>query len=157
MNRPETPAASFMQTTDPDALVEAAPRLPAGTLLGAWKLDALIGSGGMGEVYQAHRADGRYEQTVAIKVLRPGNHDWRQRFELERRRLAALTHPAVSRLIDGGECDDGRPFMAMELVEGSPIREFARAQRLPQQAVIELMIAVCEVVSLTASSFCTAT
>src|SRR5262249_5608903 len=80
---------------------EAVPVLPR---VGPYQADAVLGSGGMGTVYRAHRDDGQYTQPVAIKVLRGSlRGEWyRQRFRTERQILARLNHPHIARLLDGG-------------------------------------------------------
>ena len=116
---------SFMQTSVDPAAALTARVLPEGTEIGVWQIDKLIGAGGMGEVYRAKRGDGLYEQTVALKVMQAGTGASRTRFERERQRLASLDHPGISRIIDGGQTPDDRPYMAMEYVEGVPIDQFA--------------------------------
>ncbi|MEO0973377.1 MAG: protein kinase, partial [Pseudomonadota bacterium] len=112
-------ATSFMSTRTPDAVQATA--LDVGARVGVWRVTGLLGAGGMGEVYKAERADGLYEQTVAVKVLRSTDGQLAARFERERQRLARMDHPGVSRIIDGGTLDDGLAFMTMEFVDGSPI------------------------------------
>ena len=103
-----------------------------GTLLGAWRLGPRIARGGMGSVYLAHRADGRFEQRVAVKLLRRGldTEDVINRFLSERRILAALEHTGIARLLDGGEAPDGRPYLVLEYVEGKPITTYCDEARL---------------------------
>ena len=102
---------------------------PGGGRVGPYRLGALIGEGGMGRVYRAHRADGAFEQTVAVKVVRQSlslaGADVAARLRRERALLAALDHPGIARLIDGGETDDGVPYLVTEFVEGVPITEHA--------------------------------
>jgi serine/threonine-protein kinase len=116
-----------------------------GRTLGAWRLLRPIGRGGMGAVYLGERADGAFEQTVAVKVLGRGiaSADLLARFRQERQILARLEHPNIARLIDGGVTDDGLWWFAMEHVTGSPITEWSAAQRLGTRAVIELFQQVC--------------
>lgn len=93
-------------------------QLAEGALLGPWRVAALIGRGGSGEVYRVDRADGTYEQQAALKLLaRPEDEDESRRFAAERRLLARLEHPDIARLLDGG-MHDGRPYAVIELVEG---------------------------------------
>ena len=122
--------------------------LGPGTRLGPWSIERLVGRGGMGEVYAARRADGAFELRVAIKVLKRGldTDAVVARFSRERRILAQLDHPNIAHVLDAGASDDGRPFLAMEYVEGTPITEYARAQNLSTAAVLQLMITVCEAV-----------
>jgi eukaryotic-like serine/threonine-protein kinase len=111
---------------------EAAAPSPAeariGQRLGAWRVVAAAGSGGMGHVYRARRDDGRYEAEAAIKVVARGIDAGR--FHHERAVLARLQHPGIARLLDAGECDDGQPFLVMEFVEGTPIDAYCDT-RLP--------------------------
>ncbi len=104
----------------PDDLREALDPLDGSATVGPWRILRPIGRGGMGTVYLAERTDGEVRQQVALKVLRRGldTDDVLRRFRVERRALAALSHPHVARLIDGGSTIDGRPWLAMEYVEG---------------------------------------
>lgn len=95
--------------------------LVRGTVIGGFKIERLIGRGGMGEVYLAHRDDAGFEQRVALKMLRPEAAGRFDLFNAERRMLAVLEHPGIARLIDGGMAPDGRPYMALEYVEGQEI------------------------------------
>lgn len=138
----------FMQTSvsiDDDGLSDA-PFEP-GDQIGIWKIDSLIGRGGMGQVYKALRSDGLYEQTVALKVMLGDRPERLQRFEQERQRLAKLDHSGISRIIDGGATNDGRPFMAMEYIDGRPIDEFVKANDLKLQSVLKLFSNLCSAVA----------
>ena len=114
--------------------------LPAGTFVGPYEIVQLVGRGGMGEVYEARRGDGTYEQTVALKLVpRSGSAAVLRRFEAERRILAALQHPGIARLLDAGTAAAGRPYFAMELVEGVPITQDADARALTPRERLELL------------------
>ncbi|HET7063497.1 MAG TPA: protein kinase, partial [Rudaea sp.] len=90
-----------------------------GQRVGAYRVTRLLGVGGMGVVYLAERADGKFTQQVALKVVQAGIGDSaRERFERERRILAGLVHPNIALLYDGGELDDGQAFYTMEYVDG---------------------------------------
>lgn len=103
--------------------------LAAGDRVGVWRVQALIGRGGSGEVYRVLRDDGSYEQPAALKLLRaPDDPEELQRFAAERRLLARLHDPAIARLIDGG-AHQGRLYAVLELVDGVPLDE--HAARLP--------------------------
>ncbi len=120
----------------------------AGHRVGAWVLDEEIGHGGMGAVYRAHRADGLYDATTAIKFLRrglaqPANT---KRFLAERQILASLTHPGIGRLLDGGTADDGSPFIVMELVNGRPIDRYCDDEGLALGDRIRLFLQVTDAV-----------
>ncbi len=100
---------------------------------GAYQCDAILGSGGMGTVYRAHRDDGQFRHQVAIKVLRGSlRSEWyRQRFLSEREILARLNHPNIARLLDGGMTPEGEPYLVMELIEGQPLDAYCDTLRLP--------------------------
>ncbi|MFN3591214.1 MAG: protein kinase domain-containing protein, partial [Thermaurantiacus sp.] len=115
--------------------------LACGTRLGAWAVDAPIAAGGMGQVYRARRADGAYEQAVAVKLIHDRAPERVARFAAERQRLAEMDHPGIARIIDGGTHGDGRPWMAMELVEGAPIMPQAGA--LPRERRLRLFLDLC--------------
>ncbi len=119
-----------------------------GRRLGAYALTRELGRGGMGAVYLARRADGRFEQQVAVKLLKRGTDtdEVLRRFQAERRILARLEHPNIARLLDGGETDDGLPFFVMEYVDGAPLTGFARRHDLSIDARLELFGKVCAAV-----------
>lgn len=116
--------------------------------IGAYELDRLIGKGGMGAVYLAHRADGEFEQQVAIKLiaLPLATDAFRERFRQERQILAALDHPNITRLIDGGVTQHGDPYLVMECVEGRPIDSYCDEHRLPLRERIALFMQVLNAV-----------
>ena len=89
---------------------------------GPYRLEELLGCGGMGSVYSAERVDGEVKQRVAVKLLRPevDGPPLRQRFLAERQILAALSHPHIARLLDAGHCEDGQPYLVMEYIKGQP-------------------------------------
>ncbi len=119
-----------------------------GTVLGAWRVVERIASGGMGVVYRAERCDGRFEQEVALKVLRADADDRRlaRHFEFERRTLADLDHPGIARILDGGETAGGRPYLAMELVRGASIDRYCAERQLGLTERIRLLIEVARAV-----------
>jgi tetratricopeptide (TPR) repeat protein/predicted Ser/Thr protein kinase len=110
---------------------------------GPYRLLELIGNGGMGSVYVAERVDGEVRLKVAIKLLRVNidTPSSRQLFQKERQILADLSHPNIARLLDAGHADDGRPFFAMEFVNGIPIDEFC--SQLPLRRQLELFEILC--------------
>ncbi|HEV7490333.1 MAG TPA: serine/threonine-protein kinase [Rhodanobacteraceae bacterium] len=120
--------------------------LAAGTRIGCWRLDRLLGCGGSSMVYLADRADGHFEQQVALKIVRP-NPAFAEQFRRERQVLAHLRHPAIARLIDGGEIDDGRLWFAMEAVFGERIDHHVRNHALGIHDRLALFEEVCEVVA----------
>jgi len=130
---------------DRDAFAAAPPREVAGER--GWRLLRPLGSGGMGTVHLAERADGAFRQQVAIKLLHPAlaeSADAAQRFRAERQILADLHHPHITRLLDGGTTADGRPFLVMELVDGEPLDVYA--DRLPIDERLRLFALVCRAV-----------
>ncbi len=116
--------------------------LPAGTPMGPWRLIRLIASGGMSHVYLAERADGQFEQTVALKVVRH-NADLLARLRHERQIIATLRHPHIVSLVDGGETDSGDLWFAMALVEGSPIDQYVTERKLDWRRRLALFDQVC--------------
>jgi serine/threonine protein kinase len=116
--------------------------------VGAYEIDRLVGRGGMGAVYVAHRVDGNFEQQVAIKLIDlPLATDlFRERFRLERQILAGLNHPFIARLLDGGVTSEGEPFLVMEYVDGVPIHRFCDNHGLSIAARLRLFLNVCEAV-----------
>ena len=115
---------------------------------GPWRLVERVGEGGMGEVWRAERADGAYRQTAAVKLVRPGlAPELLARFRAERHVLARLAHPAIARLLDGGTASDGRPYLALEYVDGEPITAYADRRRLSVNERLALFADVCEAVA----------
>ncbi len=93
-----------------------------GRVIGSYRLRERLGEGGMGEVYLAER-EGEFRQQVAVKLIRAGmaNPEVVRRFLIERQTLAALRHPNIVRLLDGGATDEGLPYLVVEYVKGTPI------------------------------------
>jgi len=121
--------------------------LPPGTHVGAYRVMALIGRGGMGEVYRAQRADGQFEQTVALKLIRIEPDVSLARFHAERQILATLDHPGIARLFDGGVHSGGRPYMVMEYVEGQPLLEWCDSHHSSLAERLRLFLQVCAAVA----------
>ena len=128
---------------EPDEHGPATPvvRPETGTQIGAYRLVEEIGLGGMSVVYRAERVGADFEQTVAVKLLqrRLLADDAEQRFRAERQVLASLDHPNIAQLIDGGVAEGGRPYLVMELVEGTPITAYADAHDLNLEARLDLL------------------
>jgi eukaryotic-like serine/threonine-protein kinase len=131
-------------TTDAGALET----LPSGSRIGAYEIVDVIGRGGMGVVYRAVRADEAYRQVVAVKVIRRGMETpaAQRRFREERQILAALEHPGIARLLDGGTTEDGLPYLVMELVPGEPIDAYCDSRRLGVPERLWLFLKICEAV-----------
>lgn len=129
------------------ALTEADTELGAGDRLGAWRLVRLIGAGGMGNVFLAERADGHFEQQVAIKMIRGFAETVAlEHFTRERQILATLHHPSIARLVDGGTTPGGQPYLVLDFVEGMPIDVFCKAESLGFDARVALFLQVCDAV-----------
>ena len=120
----------------------------AGQQIGAYKIIGEIGHGGMGAVYLAERADGKFSQRVALKLLKRemNTSAIRRRFRREREILASLDHPNIARLLDAGTTADKIPFLAMEYVDGLPIDEYCERNELGLEERLELFRKVCSVV-----------
>ena len=112
--------------------------------VGPFRVVSELGRGGMAVVYLAERADGEFRQRVALKVVRSvaSRSRDRERFRLERQILASLEHPNIARLLDGGHTDDGRPYFAMEVVDGLPIDRYCDENRLPIDDRLHLFLDV---------------
>ncbi|HEV2799607.1 MAG TPA: protein kinase [Pyrinomonadaceae bacterium] len=132
-----------------DDLPASAQGLRSGARIGAYSILRELGRGGMGAVYLAERAEGDFRKRVAVKVVKRGmDTDFvLSRFRHERRALAALDHPNIARLLDGGATDDGLPYIIMEYVEGEDIDRYCDEQRLSIEARLRLFLNVCAGVS----------
>jgi serine/threonine-protein kinase len=140
-----------VQAEDPEPL---SPERRVGTRVGAWRIDSLIGRGGMGEVYLARRADEQYEQEVALKIVRSGLPPFEmvRRFRLERQILARLEHRNVAPLLDGGVTPEGQPYLVMQYVRGAPITAYVDRHRLPIRERLRLFVTVCRAVQFAHSN-----
>ena len=119
-----------------------------GTRIGPYRIDRELGRGGMGTVYLAVRGDDQFQKRVALKVLKRGMDTDAivQRFRNERQILASLEHPYISGLLDGGTTPDGRPYFAMEYVDGKPIDEYCESHQLDIAARLDLFRKICAAV-----------
>jgi eukaryotic-like serine/threonine-protein kinase len=121
---------------------------------GPYRIERLIGAGGMGAVYLARRSDQVFQKQVAIKVIQcMGGHRLDQRFRTERQILATLEHPSIARLLDGGALDDGRPYLVMEYVEGVRIDEYVDHHKLEVGEILKLFLKVCAGVQYAHQNF----
>jgi len=124
------------------AVSEQMLRLQSGSAVGRYRIDALIGAGGMGQVYRAR--DPQIERDVAIKVL-PAEYaadaERLRRFELEAHASGALNHPNVLTLYDVGTAD-GRPYLVMELLDGETLRDCVGRGAMPAARACEIGAAI---------------
>jgi len=142
---------SNSQTLEPPTRVEVARAIEdrnLGRRVGPYVIEQLLGAGGMGAVYLARRTDADFEQRVALKLTKRGmdTDDVLAQFRRERALLAALQHPGIAQLYDGGATDDGLPWFAMEHVDGQPIDAWCVAQRLSVRQRVQLFVEVCAAV-----------
>ncbi|WP_376690804.1 serine/threonine-protein kinase [Wenzhouxiangella sp. EGI_FJ10409] len=112
--------------------------LPAGTRLGPWRIEEPVGSGGMGTVYRAERADGAFEMDAAVKLIRVRREALDQRLAVERQLLARLSHRNIARLIDGGTTEDGHAYLVMEWVPGRDLDRYIRDESPDLAARLDL-------------------
>jgi serine/threonine protein kinase/tetratricopeptide (TPR) repeat protein len=119
-----------------------------GKLVGVYRIAKQVGAGGMGAVYLAERADGQFEQKVALKFIKRGmdSEEILRRFQSERQILAQLQHPNVARLLDGGITEDGLPYFTMEYVEGQPIDVYCDSHEHTIEERLHLFQTVCSTV-----------
>lgn len=124
---------------------------PVPTRIGRFEIVREIGRGGMGIVYEARQDDPA--RRVALKVIHPGmiGRGLLRRFRQETRAMAQLLHPGIAQIYEAGASADGeggagavRPYFAMELVEGPTLLQFASADKLDDQAKLELVARVCD-------------
>ncbi|MGB0686103.1 MAG: serine/threonine-protein kinase, partial [Planctomycetota bacterium] len=113
--------------------------------VGPFRIEALIGEGGMGRVFLAERREG-FSQTVAVKMLRGAMEGtvFARRFLRERATLARLNHPHIAGLVDGGALEDGTPWLAMEHVSGRTLLEHCEEAGLGLPARVDLLIQVVD-------------
>src|SRR5215204_6629268 len=119
-----------------------------GKQVGVYQIKKEIGRGGMGAVYLAERADGEFQQRVAIKLIKRGmDSDFIvKRFRHERQILASFEHPFIARLLDGGTTGDGVPYFVMEFVEGETLYNFADGKKLNLKDRLKLFQKVCSAI-----------
>jgi eukaryotic-like serine/threonine-protein kinase len=116
--------------------------------IGPYRALKELGRGGMGRVYLAARADEQYQKRVAIKVIKAevDRDEVVSRFRRERQILASLDHPNISRFLDGGATEDGRPYVVMEYVEGRAIDQYCDRESLSIPERLKLFRQLCSAV-----------
>jgi len=139
---------SAVAATASGALETLEPELPAGTRLGAWRILERVGSGGMGCVYRAERADGAFDMEAAVKLIRlSGNTELQARLTLERQLLARLDHPNIARIVDGGTTDQGQTFIVMEWVPGEDLHQYQTHSGTPPKQCLKHLLRLAEAVN----------
>ena len=119
-----------------------------GRRLGSYRIEREIGRGGMGAVYEASRADNEFNKRAAIKLVKRGmDTDFiLRRFRKERQILAALDHPHIAGLLDGGTTEDGLPYFVMEFIEGQPLYSYCDNNKLNITERLKLFRSICDAV-----------
>lgn len=119
-----------------------------GRRIGAFRLVGELGRGGMGSVYLGERADGEFEQKVAVKLIKKGmDSDFIvRRFRHERQILASFDHPYIARLLDGGTTEDGLPYFVMEYVDGETLYNYCDSRTLSIEDRLRIFLQICSAV-----------
>jgi WD40 repeat protein/tRNA A-37 threonylcarbamoyl transferase component Bud32 len=137
-------AEGFLETRDLVArhvasMAQANPGL-TGRQFGPYRVQSLLGNGGMGSVWLAERIDGLFTRQVALKLVHPAlmGRVMTERVAREREILASLNHPNIARLLDAGFAEDGQPYLALEYVAGTPITTYCDEHRLTIRERLEL-------------------
>ena len=117
-------------------------------IIGGYRTLRILGHGGMSDVYLAIPQDGGFRRQVALKVFHGATdaHELIRRFRSERQILASLDHPGIAKLLDGGTTEDGRPYLVLEHIEGTPIDQYCDHHRLTIRQRLELLLEVCSAV-----------
>ena len=126
------------------AAVEEGHDLLVSQRFGPYRVTGLAGRGGMGAVFKAVRDDGAFQKQVAVKVMHTGLDGGR--FLQERAILAALEHPHIARLLDGGETETGAPYIVLEYVDGVPLLEYCSREKLSTTVRLRLFLDICSAV-----------
>jgi tetratricopeptide (TPR) repeat protein len=148
------PSDPFADATAPELAQaigeEPEPVWHPGERIGDWTLEASLGEGGSASVFSASRDLGGVRQQAALKLLRRGLYsaDARRQFRRERQALAALVHPNIAHLIDGGITESGVPYLVMEHVDGTTITDHARTGQLDIATRLRLVVQVCRAVAV---------
>ena len=141
--RTESTDVRSTEANPPSATVSVGPLVP--DRVGNYLVLRELGAGGFGRVYLA-QSDDDLRLPVAIKVLHDPSHEQLQRFTAERSILANLRHPNIARFESSGILSDGRPWIAMEYIEGLPLLSYCERERLSTQQRLELFQKICDAV-----------
>lgn len=147
LDQPLTELASSLFTDDDIAACDES--AATGDVIGPWRLLHELGRGGMGSVWLAERADGQFQQAVALKLIKLGmdSAHVQAQFRREREALARLQHPNIAQLIDGGIDARGRPWFAMERIEGIGLREWMEQRQPDLRQRLQLFVKLCNAVA----------
>ena len=132
LDTPPAPAGTAIL----DVVAEDGPSI--GTRIGPYRMVEVIGEGGAGQVFRAERADGEFDHQVAIKILHVAGTTEVRRFRAERQALAALQHPHIVALLDGGTLPGGYAYLVMECVRGTAITSYCREHQLSLERRLRL-------------------
>ena len=137
---------SFLEESPASEIPSFPDHAMVGKQIGAYRIIRECGHGGMAVVYLAERADGEYRKRVAVKMVKPGagKDDILRRFRNERQTLAALDHPNIVKLLDGGSTEEGLPYLVMEYVEGIPVDQYCDSHKLSVPKRLQLFRTICE-------------
>jgi serine/threonine protein kinase/tetratricopeptide (TPR) repeat protein len=138
-------SADSLLENPPVASVLSAPGWMSGRIVGAYRILRETGQGGMAVVYLAERADQEFRKQVAIKMVRPGpnSEEIVRRFRNERQTLAALDHPNIVKLLDGGTTEEGWPYLVMDFVDGLPVDQYCERHQLSIRDRLLLFRQIC--------------
>ncbi len=141
-------AGQFLERPPHSTTLDLPPPSATGRRFGPWRVERLLGEGGMASVYLGVRDDGELRQQVAIKIYGDAadRADLVELFRAERQILASLDHPNIAGLLDGGTTEDGRPYLVMEYIDGVPIDRFCTERELGIDERVDLFRQVCATV-----------
>ena len=115
--------------------------------INGYRLENRLGEGGMGEVWVAQQNE-PVVRRVALKLIKHGMHTPQilRRFSAERQALAAMDHPNIAKILDGGSTSAGQPFFVMELINGAPLNQFCDQATLTINERLEIFISIANAV-----------
>ena len=124
-------------------------QMPLPEMIGKYTIEAEIGRGGMGVVYRGRRSDSDYDHVAAIKVVFSSlmSDQLVPRLRSERRVLSQLRHPNIAQFLDGGETEDGDPYLVIEYVEGEKLHDYVQHAQLTVDALLMLFEGICSAVA----------
>ncbi|MCB1225273.1 MAG: protein kinase, partial [Verrucomicrobiales bacterium] len=136
--------AEVFLKVDFDEEGDEAPLAAAGEKVGRYRIADVLGEGGFGVVYRAVE-EGPLRREVALKLVKPGmdSRAVLARFDAEQRALGMLDHPNVARVLEAGVTEEGRPYFAMELIEGEPLNRFCASRELNLEQRLRVFLQVC--------------